>query len=148
MRRGKLSEKKMAAHLKQAGLALVELLVILLVIVLIASYLTPKLFSPAEESNEKVALIHMRSIAEALDRFHKDEQRYPTSEEGLAILVERLASEDRAWKGPYLLKPVLNDPWGNSYVYHAPGREREYDLLSWGADGKPDGRGENADIIY
>jgi general secretion pathway protein G len=140
--------EKTTAHVKQAGLTLLELLVIVLVIILIASYLVPKFFSPVEETNDKVAFVQMRSIAEALDRFHKDEQRYPTSEEGLAILVDRLANEDTAWRGPYLPKPVLNDPWGNPYVYQAPGREKGYDLLSWGADGKPDGSGENADITY
>jgi general secretion pathway protein G len=140
--------KKAPLPIKQSGLTLLELLVTVLVIVLLTSYLIPKFLAPMEESNDKVALVQMRSIAEALDRFYKDEQRYPTSEEGLAILVDRLANEDTNWRGPYLPKPVLNDPWGNPYVYQAPGRDKGYDLLSWGADGKPDGSGENADIAY
>ena len=41
---------------------------------------------------------------------------------------------------------VPKDPWGNDYIYLFPGEHREYDLMSYGADGQPGGSGENADI--
>lgn len=134
--------------LKQAGLTLLEILVVLLIVALLAGYIGPKVFSRVDLPKDKEALAHMRVIAEALDRFHQDKQRYPTSDEGLAVLVEKLANNDASWKEPYLTKSFLYDPWGNPYIYHVPGKEKGYDLFSFGADGKPEGKGENADIIY
>ena len=56
------------------------------------------------------------------------------------------AGEAAKWRGPYLKKKVDKDPWGNSYVYKAPGAKAEYELTSLGADGKEGGDGDDADI--
>ncbi len=50
------------------------------------------------------------------------------------------------WNGPYLKKSVPLDPWGQPYVYSIPGQKAEFDLLSYGKDGRPGGTGDNADI--
>jgi general secretion pathway protein G len=52
------------------------------------------------------------------------------------------------WRSPYLRKPVPLDPWGRAYVYLSPGQvnPQGYDLQTYGADGKPGGEGEDADI--
>lgn len=134
--------------LKQSGFTLIESLMVILVVGLLIGYLGPKLFFPIEEPKDKVALVQMKSIADALDHFHRDNRRYPTSDEGLGILVEQLANKDSMWKGPYISAPNLHDPWGNPYIYQITRKEKGYALLSLGADGKPEGRGDNADIIY
>ena len=73
--------------------------------------------------------------------------RYPTTEEGLKVLVEAPAGEESKWRGPYitLLRP---DPWGNPYQYRIPGNHHPsgFDLWSRGADGADGGEGEAADI--
>lgn len=133
---------------KQTGLALVEILFSFLIISLLISYGALKWFSHERVPKAKVAIEQMQLIAEALDRFHQDNQRYPTTEEGLHILTEKLATHDPREQNPYLDKSIPNDPWGNPYLYQAPGKEKGYDLISLGADGKVEGTGEDADITY
>jgi general secretion pathway protein G len=73
--------------------------------------------------------------------------RYPTSEEGLKVLVEAPSGEDKKWRGPYITQ-LRSDPWGNSYQYRFPGTHHAngYDLWSRGADGQDGGEGQGADI--
>jgi general secretion pathway protein G len=70
---------------------------------------------------------------------------YPSNEQGLEALFSRPENESK-WQGPYLKKKPPVDPWGNKYIYKSPGEHGEYDLLSYGRDGKPGGTEEDADI--
>jgi general secretion pathway protein G len=90
------------------------------------------------------AQIHV--LFTALDSYRLDVGTYPTSEQGLQAL--RLKPEGAAgWDGPYLQKDVPNDPWNNPYVYKFPSKNPgQPEIISYGADGKPGGTGENADI--
>lgn len=87
-------------------------------------------------------------LGAALDAYRLDTGRYPTTEQGLATLWEKPAAEGDAakWRGPYMKKKVDKDPWGNAYVYRAPGTKGEYELSSLGADGKEGGTDEDADV--
>lgn len=127
------------------GFTLLELLVVMVIIGLLAGYVGPKYFSQIGKSEIKVARAQIDALGKALDQFRLDNGHYPSSEEGLASLVTRPANEPR-WDGPYLQKGVPADPWGNPYVFVMPGEHNEYDLLSYGKDGKPGGDGEAADI--
>jgi general secretion pathway protein G len=127
------------------GFTLLELLVVMVIIGLLAGYVGPKYFSQIGKSEIKVARAQIDALGKALDQFRLDNGHYPSSEEGLASLVSRPANEPR-WDGPYLQKGVPADPWGNPYVFVMPGEHNEYDLLSYGKDGKPGGDGEAADI--
>ncbi len=80
-----------------------------------------------------------------LDLFKLDVGRYPNDAEGLRALVERPATA-QGWTGPYLKKGLPTDPWGAAYLYKNPGRNGGPDVFSLGADGKPGGDGENADV--
>ncbi|HSR50202.1 MAG TPA: type II secretion system protein GspG [Acidobacteriota bacterium] len=93
-----------------------------------------------------VALVQIQELAGALELFHFDTGRYPTSEEGLKALIDGRGTE--GWMGPYLNKESLPaDPWGSDYIYRRPGRSGDYDLMSLGADGQAGGVREGADII-
>lgn len=130
-------------HLR--GFTLLELLVVMVIIGLLASYVGPKFFSQVGKSEIKAARAQIDALEKALDQYRLDVGRYPTTEQGLAALVERPAGEQK-WSGPYLKKAVPNDPWGRPYVYRQPGERGEYDLLSLGKDGQPGGTGEAEDI--
>jgi general secretion pathway protein G len=43
-------------------------------------------------------------------------------------------------------KNVPLDPWGWPYVYRSPGKKGDFELISYGRDGRPGGSGENADV--
>ena len=87
----------------------------------------------------------VENFATALDSFYIDVGRYPSSQEGLQVLRTKPESVER-WNGPYLKKEIPVDPWGTAYVYRAPGRSGGYEIVSYGADGREGGEGENADV--
>jgi general secretion pathway protein G len=133
-------------HRKPSGFTLLELLVVIVIIGLLAGYVAPRYFSQVGRSEVQVARAQIESLEKALDQYRLDMRRYPSAEEGLAALVAKPASAEAAWGGPYLKKAVPTDPWGRAYVYRVPGEKGEFQLLSYGRDGKPGGNGEDADI--
>jgi general secretion pathway protein G len=135
----------MKIKLLHRGFTLLELLVVMVIIGLLASYVGPKFFSQIGKSEVKAARAQIDALEKALDQYRLDLGRYPTTDQGLAVLMERPAGEQK-WGGPYLKKAVPNDPWGRPYNYRQPGEHGEYDLLSLGKDGQPGGSGEAEDI--
>jgi general secretion pathway protein G len=130
----------------EGGFTLVEILVVITIIGLIMALVGPRVLNYLAESKVKTARIQIQSFASALDLFYLDAGRYPTSAEGLAVLVQPTGGI-AAWNGPYLKGGTLpNDPWGKPYVYRSPGEHGVYDLISYGADGQEGGTGTNADI--
>jgi len=133
-------------HGRNRGFTLLELLVVMVIIGLLAGYVGPKYFAQVGKSEIKAARAQIDALEKALDQFRLDTGRYPSTEEGLAVLVTRPANESR-WDGPYLKKAIPMDPWGRPYQLKAPGEHGEIDLFSYGKDGQPGGTGEGADIV-
>ena len=131
--------------LKAAGFTLVELLVVLVILTLLASLVGPRLLDQLGGAKAKTARVQIAEIEQALDLYKLDIGRYPTEQEGLRALVERPANVT-GWKGPYLKKGLPSDPWNNPYQYKPVGRHGGPDIYSLGADGKPGGEGDDADI--
>jgi general secretion pathway protein G len=128
------------------GFTLLELLVVMVVIGLLSGLVAPRYFAQVGKSQIKVAKAQIDGLDKALDQFRIDVGRYPTSEEGLQALVAQPSGETK-WAGPYLKKGVPLDPWGRAYVYACPSSHGgDFDLLSYGKDGRPGGSGEDADI--
>ena len=128
------------------GFTLLELLVVMVIIGLLAGYVGPKLFGQIGKSETKAAKAQIDALSKALDQYRIDVGRYPSTEQGLAALVQKPADEAK-WQGPYLAKNVPPDPWGKPYLYRAPGQHGDYDLLSYGRDGQPGGDGDNDDVV-
>ena len=128
-----------------AGFTLLELLVVMVVIGLLAGLVAPRYFAQVGKSQVKVARAQIDALDKALDQFRLDVGRYPSSEEGLQALTAAPNGETK-WAGPYLKKAVPADPWGRAYVYQQPGAHGDFDLLSYGKDGRPGGAGEDADV--
>ena len=127
------------------GFTLLELLVVVAIIGLLVGYVAPRYFSQVGKSEVQVARAQIDALEKALDQFRLDVRRYPSAEEGLAALMSRPGAEAK-WAGPYLRRAVPSDPWGHPYVYRVPGRNGEFEILSYGRDGRPGGTGEDADI--
>jgi general secretion pathway protein G len=127
------------------GFTLLELLVVMVIIGLLASYVGPKYFNQIGKSEVKAARAQLDALDKSLDQYRLDTGHYPSTEQGLNALVQPPASEAK-WSGPYLKKDVPLDPWGAAYQYKAPGEHGEFDLFSFGKDGQLGGTGEAADI--
>ena len=132
-------------RMKQLGFTLLELLVVMVIIGLLASYVGPKYFAQIGKSEVKTAKAQIDSLGKALDQYRLDTGHYPSTENGLAALNAAPANESK-WNGPYLQKKVPSDPWDHAYLYKMPGEHGDYDLISLGNDGAAGGAGEAADI--
>ena len=133
----------------QRGFTLIELLIVMVILVLLASLVGPRLFGQLGGAKSKAARAQIEMLGAALDTYRLDMSAYPNTEQGIAALTVKPVEAAAAaqWRGPYLKKPVENDPWGNAYLYKAPGTHGDYDLISLGADGKEGGSGDDADVL-
>jgi len=138
--------KKAGPH-GEAGFTLVELLVVLVILVLIASIIGPRVIGYLGSSRAKTANVQIQSLVTAVELFRIDVGRYPTEAEGLEVLVKPAGSIP-GWNGPYLAKGTLPaDPWARAYLYDAGGQGgAPFRIMSYGGDGKEGGTGEDADI--
>ena len=128
------------------GFTLMELLVVMVIIGLLVSYVGPKYFNQLSQSEMKAAKAQIDSIKKALDVYRLDNGAYPDQATGLMALMVPPTTA-RKWRGPYLQKDIPSDPWNQPYIYRIPGEKAEFDLLSLGADAKPGGDDEDADIV-
>ena len=133
---------------RQAGFTLIELLVVIAILGLLIGLVAPAALQQLGSSRQKVAQQTIARLGSFLEVYRLDVGSYPTSEQGLAVLINR-PSGVRGWNGPYIRGDQgALDPWGNAFVYRSPSQRpgREYDLISLGSDGRPGGQGEAADV--
>ena len=129
---------------RQAGFTLIELLVVMVIMGLLAMLVGPNLLSQVDKAKPKIARTQIVNYATAVEMFKLDVGRYPTEDEGLEALRQDPSGVKR-WDGPYVKKKIPEDPWDKAYVYRAAGRD--FEILSYGADGAEGGSGLDADIL-
>lgn len=131
----------------QRGFTLIELMVVLVIIGVLGALIVPNVLGRADEARITAAKTDISHMMSALKLYKLDNQRYPTADQGLQALVEKPSAPPvpNGWRKPYLEK-LPTDPWGNAYQYINPGIKGEVDIMSLGADGKPGGEGNDADI--
>ena len=138
-----------STRVRRSGFTLIEILVVIVVIAILATLVAPNIFQHVGAAKDATAKSQIEMLGAALDAYRLDNGRYPSTEQGLGALWEKPTLDPPVnWKAPYLRKPVPLDPWGRPYVYLFPGEANAqgYDLVSYGADGKAGGEGEDADI--
>jgi len=130
------------------GFTLIELMVVILIIGVLAALIVPKVMSRPDEARITAAKQDIATITQALNLYKLDNQRYPTTEQGLAALVHKptTAPIPNNWKSEGYLDRVPKDPWGTPYQYLQPGVHGAIDVFSFGADRAAGGEGNDADI--
>ena len=132
-----------------AGFTLLELLIVLVIVALLAGLVGPRLLDRLDSSKQTTVEAQVRMLRTALDTLRLDIGRYPTTDEGLALLAVPPADPELGarWRGPYLEGALPADPWGHPYNYaYAAGGNPPFSLYSFGADGKAGGDGNDKDI--
>jgi general secretion pathway protein G len=132
----------------QGGFTLLEVMVVVVILGILAALVVPKIISRPDEARIIASKQDIASLMQALKLYRLDNQRYPTTEQGLQALVTRPASAPLApnWKSGGYVERLPRDPWGNPYHYLNPGVRGELDVFSMAADGAPGGEGNDADI--
>lgn len=125
------------------GFTLIELIVVIALIAVLAAVVAPNLLGKAGEAKRKSARVQVDKISTAVELYRLETGRYP---ETLSDLVKKPEGMDQ-WNGPYVRKrSQLVDPWGNPLTIEVPGKGGPFDIVSYGADGRPGGEGDDADI--
>lgn len=132
------------------GFTLLELLVVLVILGILATFIGPRIMGHPEEAKRTKAVVQIQALETALKTYRLDNGVYPSTDQGLQALVElpKSGKVPAKWRpGGYLEKgKVPLDPWGNAYVYLNPGVKGDFDLSSLGGDGETGGEGKDRDI--
>lgn len=127
---------------RQRGFTLVELLLVLVILALIAGLVLPGIIGKAEGAKSRAAASQISRLAMSVETYYLDTGATPES-------LEDLVNEPQnapGWNGPYVKPSLLKDPWGKEYQFRSPGEHGDFDIFSYGADGRSGGEGKNADI--
>lgn len=143
----KREQRKRDDNRSESGFTLIELMIVIIIIGLIAGIVTPNVIKRLDKAKQSTAQAQIESLSQALDAFRLDMGRYPTSQEGLQALREKPTTNAEKWDGPYIKKELPADPWGAQYQYKAPGAHGDFDIISYGGDGKEGGDNLDQDIV-
>ena len=136
--------------LREGGFTLLEIIVVVFILSLLAAIVAPRIIGRTDDARIEAAKVQIKNFETALKLFKMDNGFYPDTQQGLEALVEKPTSgtiPKNYKEGGYLeQRKIPLDPWGNPYVYISPGLNGDYDILSYGADGKEGGEGKNGDI--
>jgi general secretion pathway protein G len=132
---------------REAGFTLVELMVVIVIIGLLATIVTINVLPAGDKAKSVTAKADIATIENGLEMFRLQFNRYPTTSQGLQSLIAAPAGIDATQyqRGGYI-KKLKDDPWGHPYLYASPGQHGDFDVWSFGADGKEGGQGVDADI--
>ena len=133
---------------KENGFTIVELLVVILIISMLAVFVAPRMFRELGKAKSDIARAKMANIESAIGRFFIDCGQYPDLLDDLLEAPGEFEDEEK-WRGPYLKKSELLDPWDEPYIYEEEGEINpgSFDLISYGADGQQGGEGDDKDIF-
>ena len=140
--------RKLLVHGRALGFTLLEVLVVLAIIGIMAALVVPNVMSALSGSQIKAVKADLASISAALNMYKLDNFALPSTEQGLNALLNKPGGQPEApnWRAGGYIEKAAKDPWQNPYQYLRPGQHGEFDIYSLGADGKPGGEGDDADI--
>ncbi len=141
-----LDNRRGLAAFRGHGFTLIEVMVVIVILGVLAALVVPRVMNRPDEARAVAARQDIAAVMQALKLYRLDNQRYPSTEQGLQALVTQPAAGPAAANWKSYLDKLPTDPWGKPYQYLNPGLKGEVDVFSLGADGAPGGTGSDADI--
>jgi general secretion pathway protein G len=134
--------------IQRRGFTLIEVLVVVAILGILAAIVVPRIMDRPDEAKRVAAKADVGALVQALKLYRLDNGFYPSTDQGLAALVQRPTTQPVPpnWKQGGYLERLPKDPWGGDYQYLNPGVHGEIDVFSLGADHAAGGEGNGADI--
>ena len=133
---------------RQRGFTLIEIMVVVVIIGLLATLVLPRVLGRQDQAMIAKAKVDIQALSSALKLYKLDNFNYPSTSQGLESLIKDPGGDPPAknWKKGGYVERLPTDPWGNPYQYLSPGEKMEFDIWSYGADGRTGGDGTSAEI--
>lgn len=128
---------------RQLGMSMIEIMIVIALIGTLMTIIVRNVMDSAERAKEDQAKIGMNMLVQDLQRYRLDNNKYPTTEQGLNALINNPGGDAKNWRGPYTEENKINDPWQNPYQYESDGRTIK--ITSGGSDGSV---GTGDDVVY
>src|SRR5690606_4773965 len=118
-------------------------MIVIAIILAISGLVGVALFQQRDKAKDNLVRVDLKTLKAAMDQFRLTYDRYPTDEEGLAVLWNQDSLDPDAQGGEgawheFVSAPMPRVQYGHEWVYVAEGDTREgyYDLYSVGRDGE------------
>ncbi len=133
---------------KQQGFTLIEIIVVVVIIGILATFVAPKFMGKTDDARIVKAKNDIQALESALDIYKLDNFTYPTTDQGLDALINKPSADPLPgnWQKGGYIKKLRKDPWNRPYLYISPGEHSEIDIFSYGSDGIEGGEGSGKDI--
>jgi general secretion pathway protein G len=120
------------------GMTLIEIMIVITILGMVAAAVAVAVIPSLREAKVKQAKIDIQTIKNAADLYYNKYSHYPTTDEGIAALVNEK-----------MLDKTPVDPWGQPYIYRYPGVKNSDgpDIGTYGSDKQPGGTGDAQDLF-
>ena len=145
----RISKCRFPSQHNTKAMTLIEIMVVVAIMGMIAAVVAKTVMDKLQKAKVDIAKTEISEYVGALQFFYLDNDFYPSTSQGLKALIEKPTTGQIPKKYPpngYLENATLLDPWNNEYQYFSPGAVKEFDIISFGRDGREGGEGFDADI--
>ena len=127
----------------EIGMSMIEIMIVISLIGILMTYIIKNVMQSADNAKADQAKIGMNMLIQDLQRYKLDNNKYPTTEQGLKALLSNPGGDVKNWRGPYTEDNKINDPFGVEFQYESDGRTVK--MTSGGVDQT---MGTEDDITY
>lgn len=133
---------------RHSGFTLIEIMIVVVIIGMLAALVGPRLIGQSDEAKIKTTKVQISQLEQTLGLFQLDNGFFPTTEQGLAALVNvpTIPPEPMNYKQGGYMKKLPKDAWGREFIYICPGQHGDFDIISYGSDGAEGGEGNAKDL--